>query len=248
MVNLFSGGRHAGGQVAIQDLLVISMAADVGEQLDQIERVYAAAADMILRRYGMRELTADEGGLAPDFEQCDALFENASAAVEAAGLSLGDDIRFAVDVAASEFLEDDGRYRMDGRSLSSDELAATIVRWTANHPIATIEDGLAEDDWSGWRDLRAALPDEVVLIGDDLLCTNAERVRRAIDGGAANGLLLKVNQAGTLTRAADALDAARSADWSVTVSARSGETEDRWLADTAIGFGCLLYTSDAADD
>lgn len=235
MVNLFSGGRHAGGQVAIQDLLVISMADDMVEQLDQIERVYAAAAERILDRYGMRELTADEGGLAPDFENCDALFENASAAVEASGLGLGTDIRFAVDVAASEFFND-GRYEIDGASITGDELVDTIVRWSTAHPIATIEDGLAEDDWDGWATLRGSLPEGVVLIGDDLLCTNAERVERAISSGAANGLLLKVNQAGTLSRATDALDAARAAGWSVTVSARSGETEDRWLADAAIGF------------
>ena len=145
MINLFSGGRHAGGQVAIQDLLVVSMADEVAEQLDQIERVYAAAAARVLDRYGMRDLTADEGGLAPDFENCDALFANASAAVESAGLGLGTDICFAIDVAASEFFVDGG-YHLDGEQLSTDELIATIVRWNSDNPIVTIEDGLAEDE------------------------------------------------------------------------------------------------------
>ena len=235
MVNLFSGGRHAGGQVAVQDLLIVSMADEIGGQLHQIERVYAAATQLVSQKYGMRELTADEGGLAPDFEKCEDLFLDAAGAVEAAGLSLGSDITFAVDVAASEFFTAD-RYHIDGQHLSGDELSAVISRWCDRYPIVSIEDGLAEDDWPGWTKLRTRLPADVVVIGDDLLCTNVNRVNRAAMEKAANGLLLKVNQAGTLSLAVDALDAARQAGWSITVSARSGETEDRWLADAAVGW------------
>lgn len=235
MVNLFSGGRHAGGQVAIQDLLIVSMADETREQLHQIEQVYAAASMLMLKKYGMRELTADEGGLAPDFTACEDLFADAVDAVEAAGLSLGDEICFAVDVAASEFFAD-GHYAIDGEQLSADELTEVITGWCARYPVMSIEDGLAEDDWAGWTRLRSALPTETILIGDDLLCTNVARIQRAVADDAANGLLLKVNQAGTLTAAVDALDAARAAGWSVTVSARSGETEDRWLADAAMGW------------
>lgn len=241
MVNLFSGGRHAGAgsstsPAAIQDLLVVSMADELPTQLEQIERVYAAAVDVVRVRYRLRELTADEGGLAPDFAQCGDMFADAARAVEQAGLSLGDDIRFAVDVAASEFF-DGAAYAIDGDHVSESELTAVIATWCDQYPIVSIEDGLAEDAWSGWNHLRAALPVDTVVIGDDLLCTNAERVERAVTLGAANGLLLKVNQAGTLSLALEALGVARAADWSVTVSARSGETEDRWLADAATGWG-----------
>lgn len=232
MVNLFSGGRQAGGQVAIQDPLIVSTAGDVSEQLRQIAQVYAAASRLVLERYGMRELTADEGGLAPAFESCGDLFRDAAEAVETTGRSLGHDIRFAVDVAASEFF-DGGHYAIDGRRATAGELSAMICDWCSHYPIVGIEDGHAEDEWTR---LRADLPAEVVLIGDDLLCTNAARVERAASEGAADGLLLKVNQAGTLSAAIDALEAARRAEWSVTVSARSGETEDRWLADAAVGW------------
>ncbi len=235
MINLFSGGRHAGGQVAIQDLLVISQADAIADQLHQIEQVYAAAVELIADEYGMRELTADEGGLAPEFTSCDDLFVMAARAVESSGLSLGDDIRFAVDVAASEFFED-GRYLIDGESIDTGGMIDRIVGWSERFPLSTIEDGLAEDEWTAWTELRRAVAADIVIIGDDLLCTNTGRVERAIAETAADGLLLKVNQAGSLTRATDALDAARSAGWSVTVSARSGETEDRWLADAAIGW------------
>ena len=189
----------------------------------------------MLDKYGMRELTADEGGLAPDVPDCETLFADAARAVESAGLALGDDICFAVDVAASEFF-DEGRYLLDGPRLTSGELADQVIDWCHRYPIATVEDALAEDDWEAWTSLRSQLNPEVVLIGDDLLCTNQQRVERAVAANAANGLLLKVNQAGTLSRAMDALDAALGAGWSVTVSARSGETEDRWLADAAMGW------------
>lgn len=235
MINLFSGGRHAGGQVAVQDLLVVPLADRIDEAMHQTERVYAAAAQLILRKYGMRELTADEGGLAPDFSSCADLFADAAEAVEAAGLDLGRDIAFAVDVAASEFFVDGG-YHIDGELRTESELIDTIVAWCEDYPIISIEDGLAEDAWEGWSRLRAALADDVILIGDDLLCTNVDRVGRAVTEKAADGLLLKVNQTGTLSAAADALDTARDAGWSVTVSARSGETEDRWLADLAMGW------------
>ncbi len=235
MVNLFSGGRHAGGQVAIQDLLVVPMADETADQLHQVEQVYAAAAQLVLRKYGMRELTADEGGLAPDFIRCVDLFIDAAEAVERTGLRLGDDIGFAVDVAASEFF-DGTTYRIDGRNLDAAELIAVVSGWCADFPVVSVEDGLAEDQWQAWPQLRQRLPRNVVVIGDDLLCSNVERVDRAATSGAADGLLLKVNQAGTLSAAVDALDAARAAGWSVTVSARSGETEDRWLADAAMGW------------
>jgi len=235
MVNLFSGGRHAGGQVAIQDVLIVPRAESIDEALQLSGRVYSAALDLLASKYGMRELTADEGGLAPEFANCEAMLSDAVEAITMSGLEPGRDVALAIDVAASQFAED-GRYTVDGESLSQAQMIDLLASWCGKYPIRMIEDGLGEDDWDGWTKLRDRLPDSVQIIGDDLLCTNAERVRRAADSEAADMLLLKVNQAGCLTDAVAALDTAREAGWGVVVSARSGETEDSWLADFAVGW------------
>ena len=234
-VNLFSGGRHAGSQVAVQDVQLISHADSVTDQLHDIEKVYRAASQLVATKYGMRELTADEGGLAPPFATSSAMLADAVEAISVAGLAAGTDISLAVDVASSQFFVNE-QYEIDGDELTSKDMIELLVSWCANYPIATIEDGLAEDDWDSWSRLRESLPTEVVSIGDDLLCTNGSRVDRAIRSRAADGLLLKVNQAGSLTDAVEALDVARNAGWTIVVSARSGETEDSWLADLATGW------------
>jgi enolase len=237
MINLFSGGKHAGGQVEIQDVLVIPMAADtIDVALATTFDVYRAAAELTQREYGTRALTADEGGLAPPFASADEMLARAVEAIDASGHAPGAEVALAVDVAATHFHEGD-RYRIGGRTLRGAEMVALLVDWIARHPIVSVEDGLAEEDWQHWTALRAQLPARVRLLGDDLLCTRVERVRLAAGARAADALLLKVNQVGTLTEAAEALRAARDAGWSVTVSARSGETEDDWLADLAVGWG-----------
>jgi enolase len=236
MINLFSGGLHAGGQVEIQDVLVIPVAArTIDDALATTFDVYRAAAALARREYGMRALTADEGGLAPPFSSAEEMLARAVDAIELAGRAPGAEVALAVDVAATHFYED-GSYRIGGRTLRSSEMVALLSEWMARHPIVSVEDGLAEEDWPHWTALRAASPTHVRILGDDLLCTRAERIRRAADARAADALLLKVNQVGTLTEAAEALRAARDAGWSVTVSARSGETEDDWLADLAVGW------------
>jgi enolase len=141
-----------------------------------------------------------------------------------------------VDVASSHFYVD-GRYLLGEGSLSSTQMVEHLLSWLGRYPIVSVEDGLAEEDWAHWPELRARVGGRALVLGDDLLCTNPARIRRAIDADAADALLLKVNQIGTLTEAAEALELARSAGWSVTVSARSGETEDDWLADLAVGWG-----------
>jgi enolase len=168
----------------------------------------------------MRRLTADEGGLAPPFPSIEAMFSDA---VEAIG---GRPVSLAVDVASTH------------ASLgSSDEVIDRIVNWCERYPIVSVEDGLPEDDWDHWPKLRERLAARgVQVLGDDLLCTNPQRIRRAIETKACDALLLKVNQIGTLTEAAESLRLAREAGWRVTVSARSGETEDNWLADLAAGW------------
>jgi enolase len=236
-INLFSGGKHAGEQVAIQDLLLVPVSATtIEEGLADVFAVYQSAAELIWKKYGMRVLRADEGGLAPPFPATETMFTDALAAIESAGLVPGSDIALAVDVAASHF-HHDGRYSIDGTSLDGSEMLERLRTWCQTYPIVSLEDGLAEDDWLHWSQLNASLDPAIIVLGDDLLCTNPERIERAISERSANGLLLKVNQIGTLTEACQAGRLARKNGWQVTVSARSGETEDDWLADLAVAWG-----------
>jgi enolase len=236
-INLFSGGKHGGGQMPIQDVLVVPASAKtIDEGLAMTYAVYQAAAGLGLEKYGMRPLTADEGGLAPPFPSVEAAFDDAVEAIRAAGLEPGRDVAIAVDVASSHFYRD-GRYQLPGGSLDAAGMIERVASWVERYPIVSVEDGLAEDDWEYWPRLRERIGGSALVLGDDLLCTNPARIRRAIETKAANALLLKVNQIGTLTEAAEALRLAREAGWRVTVSARSGETEDDWLADLAVGWG-----------
>lgn len=234
-INLFSGGKHAGEQVSVQDVLIVPLAETISQSLTDAYAVYQAAADLIRDKYGMRALAADEGGLAPAFPDDEAMLADAVSAITAAGLVPGRDVALAVDVASSHFYED-GVYRLSERDLSGEAMVEHLLRWAETYPLVSIEDGLDEDDWSSWRLLRQRLPPSTLTLGDDLLCTNPERIRRATVEEAANALLLKVNQIGTLTEAFAALTLARHSGWKVVISARSGETEDHWLADLAIGW------------
>lgn len=235
-INLFSGGKHAGGQVPIQDVLVVPRAAQsMDEALSMTYAVFQAAAKLTTQKYAMRVLTADEGGLAPPFANAQAMLDDAVAAIESAGFVPGRDVALAIDVASSHFYQE-GRYYLDGRALDSRAMIDTITGWLERYPIVSVEDGLAEDDWEHWPALAAAIGGRALVLGDDLLCTNPARIRRAIQGAAATALLLKVNQIGTLSEAAEACRLARAAGWRVTISARSGETEDNWLADLAVGW------------
>jgi enolase len=198
--------------------------------------VYQAAADLGSKKYNTRPLTADEGGLAPPFPSVETAFEDAVAAIRAAGLEPGRDVALAVDVASSHFYRD-GKYHLSGEALDASGMVDRLAAWVRDFPIVSVEDGLAEDDWEHWPALRERLAGKALVLGDDLLCTNPSRIRRAVETRSADALLLKVNQIGTLTEAAEALRLARAAGWRVTVSARSGETEDDWLADLAVGWG-----------
>lgn len=236
-VNLFSGGKHAGGQVCIQDVLLVpTSAATINEGLAMVWSVYQSAAELCLRKYNTRALKADEGGLAPPFAGTEEMLRDAIESISAAGFRPGQDVALAVDVASSHFY-DNGVYLFDGRPLSSRQMIDLIARWVDDYPLVSVEDALAEEDWANWPALRGAIGSKSLVLGDDFLCTNPGRIRRAIDTRSANALLLKVNQIGTLTEAAEALQLARSAGWRVTISARSGETEDDWLADLSVGWG-----------
>ncbi len=198
--------------------------------------VYAAAARICAERYGMRLLRADEGGLAPPFPSVEAMLATTVEAIERAGYVPGRDVAMAVDVASTHF-HDDGAYVIGGTRHSSAQMIDLVQSWVERFPIISIEDGLAEDDWEHWPSLRKTLAGKALTLGDDLLATQTERIRRAIECGAADALLLKVNQCGTLMEAAAAYSTARSAGWKVTLSVRSGDTEDNWPADLAVGWG-----------
>jgi enolase len=241
IVNLFSGGMHAGQQVPVQDVMVVPIhTRTIHETMSTVYDIYYSAAELARNRYQMRLLRADEGGLAPPFQTPEEMLDAATEAIEAAGYRPGEDVTLAIDVASSHFYSN-GRYRLGTESLTSDEMVARLERWAGSYPIFSVEDGLAESDWDSWPLLMARLGHRLQIVGDDLLCTNASRIRQAVSTGGANSLLLKVNQTGTLTEAANALQEARTAGWSVVLSVRSGETEDCWAADLAVGWGAEQF-------
>lgn len=236
-INLFSGGKHAGKQVPVQDALIVPLiSSTIDETLVIAYDVYQAAAELTRRRYSMRLLRADEGGMAPPFRQAEEMLESAVESIARAGYRPGKDVALALDVAASHFYRD-GFYRLGDAKLSGEAMIGQLRQWTRAYPIISIEDGLAENDWQNWPLLVEALGSQVLVVGDDLLCTNPDRIQKAIAASAANTLLLKVNQVGTLSEAGEALRLARSAGWCVVLSVRSGETEDHWAADLAVGWG-----------
>lgn len=235
MINLFSGGKHGGQQAAIQDVQIVVPNADtVQRTLEIVSDVYRTAAQRAFENYGMRLLTADEGGLAPPVQSSVEMFSEAVASIEQAGYKAGEDVVLTVDIAASHFY-DGGQYNLDGDILDSQAMVERLAEWCKSYPIISVEDGLADTDWDAWQGLQSQIGTNHMVLGDDLLCTNPQRIQRAINEGSVNSLLLKVNQIGTLTEALEAYRLAREAGWKVVVSARSGETEDDWLADLATG-------------
>ncbi len=235
-INLFSGGKHAGGQVPIQDCLMVPLTDSIDQGLAMAYAVYQSAARLIQKRYDARPLKADEGGLAPPFPNIEAMLTDAVEAIRQAGLQPGRDMALAVDVASSHFYHD-GRYHLDQTPLDSRGMIEQLRRWADAFPILSIEDGLAEEDWAHWPLLRQTLGERLLVLGDDFLCTNPDRIARAVKEECCTALLLKVNQVGTLSEAAEARRLAQAAGWKITVSARSGETEDTWLGDLAVAWG-----------
>ena len=236
-VNLFSGGKHAGEQAPLQDILVVPIrATTTDDALETVVAVYRSAADLVWKKYQQRLLRADEGGLAPSFPNAESMLADAVEAITSAGYAAGADVALALDVAASHFFRD-GRYQLGPEQLTPAAMIDRIDGWTRRYPLVSVEDGLSEDDWTHWPALRERLAGRCLTLGDDFLCTQPKRIARAVATGAADALLLKINQVGTLTGAQDAAAIARAAGWRITVSARSGDTEDDWLADLAVGWG-----------
>ncbi len=236
-IQLFGGGAHAGRRVDIQDFMVLPLGAgDFAAALEMAAEVYRAAGEL-MRDAGKLVGVADEGGWWPAFAANDEALDWLVRAIERAGLVPGDDVAIALDVAASEF-GNGGRYRLglEGRELDADGMSEMLERWLARYPIASIEDPLAEDDADALARFTRAVGSRVQVIGDDFLVTSAARVAVAAERGACNAVLVKPNQAGTVTEARAALEAGQRAGWGTIVSARSGETEDVSIAHLAIGW------------
>jgi len=238
MVNILSGGLHAGRGMDVQDFLAIPASAhSIAEAIDFVSRVRSSAVRVMEKR-GLSTLLADEGGLSPGLATGREALLLLVESIEAAGLRPGADVVIAIDVAATALWDRAaGVYRLgrEGRVATSDEMIAIAESWVSEFPVVSIEDALDEEDWSGWRRLTEKLGRRVRLVGDDLFTTSLARVERGIAQGVANGVLVKLNQNGTLTGTLDVVAAARAAGYAPVISARSGETEDPFIADLAVG-------------
>lgn len=237
MVNILSGGLHAGRGMDVQDFLVVPVGAkNMAEALHIAERVRAAASEALAAR-GLSTLLADEGGLSPLCKTGREALSLTIEIIERARLEPGRDASIAIDVAAHSLIDERGRYVLarEGAVLSTNEMIDMVAEWVGEFPVVSVEDALDEEDWLGWTSLTSRLGGHTRLIGDDLFTTNAVRLQRGIRSGAASGILIKVNQNGTLTGALDVLTLARQSGYLPVVSARSGETEDAFIADLAVG-------------
>jgi enolase len=237
MMNILNGGAHADSNVDVQEFMIAPIGAPTfAEALRQGAEVYHALK-AVLKGKGLGTGLGDEGGFAPNLDSNRAALDLIVEAIRKAGLTPGVDIALALDVAASEFYTDGG-YTFEGAAKTAEEMASYYVGLVDSYPIVSIEDPLNEDDWAGWEALTAQLDQKVQLVGDDLFVTNPERLARGIEAGAANALLVKVNQIGTLTETFDAVDLAHRAGYRCMMSHRSGETEDTTIADLAVATNC----------
>ena len=236
MLNVINGGRHAENSTDFQEFIVVPIGFDsFREALRAGVEVYRALEDMLRTRRASTTL-GDEGGFAPPLSSNREAVELALAAIEGAGYLPGVHCFLAMDVAASELVLDDGRYSLlrEGTILRTEQLIDRYERWVAEYPIVSIEDGMAEEDWDGWRRMTRILGDSAQLVGDDLYATNAELIRRGIESDASNAVLIKPNQIGTLTETLEAVRTSRKAGWNVVISHRSGETTDDFISDLAV--------------
>jgi enolase len=239
MMNVLNGGAHADNKVDFQEFMIVPVGvASFGEGL-RVGAETFHALKRTLHDAGLATAVGDEGGFAPDLASNEAALEVLIEGIEAAGYRPGEDVAIALDPATSE-IYDDGAYVLEheGRSLSAEEMAAYWADISSRYPVLSIEDGMDEEDWDGWKELTDAIGERVQLVGDDQFVTNTERLRRGIDSGVANSILVKVNQIGTLTETLDAVRTAQDAGYTAVMSHRSGETEDTTIADLAVATGC----------
>ena len=237
MMNILNGGAHADSGVDVQEFMIAPIGAPTfREALRWGAEVYHTLKS-VLKSKGMSTGLGDEGGFAPSVASTSAALDLISDAIGKAGFTLGTDIALALDVAATEF-HSNGSYAFEGAQKTAAEMTAFYADLVANHPIVSLEDPLSEDDWDGWIELTALIGDKVQVVGDDLFVTNPDRLEDGIARGAANALLVKVNQIGTLSETLDAVTMAQSAGYRCMMSHRSGETEDTTIADLAVATGC----------
>jgi len=239
MVNVLSGGLHAGRQIEFQDFLAVPHgAATFAEALEAAAAIHRSMGELLASDGRASAGVADEGGWGPRLDSNEQALEYMVRAIESAGYEPGRQVSIAIDAASSHFYRD-GAYCLssEGRKLDSDGMVELFRHWVSRYPIVSIEDGLAEDDWDGWKRACARLGGRCALIGDDLLATNPARLERAVAERAANAVLVKMNQAGTLSETLQVVDRAAEAGFAAVVSARSGETEDSFLADLAVATG-----------
>ncbi len=239
MMNVLNGGAHADNKVDFQEFMIIPCgAATFSDALRTGAEVFHSLKRTLHDR-GLGTAGGDEGGFAPDLGSNEEALQMLIAGIEAAGYTPGDDVAIALDPATSE-IYDGSVYDLEheGRKLSSDEMAAYWAEMAGRYPILSIEDGMDEEDWDGWKTLTDRLGDKVQLVGDDLFVTNTERLKRGIDSGTGNSILIKVNQIGTLTETLEAIEMAHDAGYTAVMSHRSGETEDTTIADLAVATGC----------
>jgi len=239
MMNIVNGGQHADNPIDIQEFMVQPVGAGTIADAVRIGSEIFAALKKGLKEAGHNTNVGDEGGFAPNLKSADEALAFITKACEKAGYRPGEDVMFALDCASTEFYVD-GHYRMDGEGKNFDAagMVAYLDDLCRRYPIASVEDGCAEDDWDGWKHLTEVLGSRVQLVGDDLFVTNPERLRRGIESGTANAILVKVNQIGTLSETLEAVELAHRAGYRAVMSHRSGETEDSIIADLAVATNC----------
>jgi enolase len=239
LMNVLNGGAHADNKVDFQEFMIVPVgSSSFSDALRTGSEVFHALKRTLHER-GLSTAVGDEGGFAPDLDSNEAALVALVEGIEAAGYRPGEDVAIALDPATSEIHRDEAYVlEHEGRTLSPDELASYWEEIVSRYPVLSIEDGMGEEDWDGWRTLTERLGDRVQLVGDDLFVTNAERLRRGIGSGVANSILVKANQIGTLTETLEALRTATAAGYTVVMSHRSGETEDTTIADLAVATGC----------
>jgi len=244
MMNILNGGAHADNNVDIQEFMIAPVgAATFAEALQWGAETYHALK-AVLKQHGLSTGVGDEGGFAPELGSNQAALDLIMEAIGKAGYTPGQDIALAIDAAATEFFADGG-YNFEGAAKSTADMTGLYAGWLDRYPIVSLEDPLAEDDWDGWQQLTAALGSRVQIVGDDLFVTNPDRLRRGIESRAANSLLVKVNQIGTLTETLDAISLAQRSSFTTMVSHRSGETEDTAIADLVVAMNCGQLKSGA---
>jgi enolase len=239
MMNIVNGGAHATNTVDFQEFMVVPVGAETFADAVRMGAETFHALKKVLVKRKLATGVGDEGGFAPDLANDEEAIKVILEAIDAAGYAAGKEIALALDCAASELYKD-GKYtfkKSGGGTKTSDGMIEMYSEWLDEYPIVSIEDGLAENDWDGWAKLTKAVGDRCQLVGDDLFCTNTERLARGIESGVANAILIKVNQIGTLSETLEAIDMARAAGYLSVISHRSGETEDTFIADLAVGTG-----------